>query len=522
MNSFTSVRFSVLLLLLSLYPIICRGQYYFNPLISGNHPEPSICRVDKDYYIITASGSLHPALPIFYSNDLVHWSQVSSIISGSLQTWSNKLNAGTWHQPTLRFHKGVYYTLANYKEEETNKVHHYLFQNSQISGAWSTPKLLQSLENVHADASIYFESEDLAYITFSNLGEVLVQELDLNTWKVGKTVSILKSAQNLALHPRMYKKNGMYFLLTTEGSMLNTAINIYRSGSATKDFQPCAHNPIITNRQMQSSTSIGQVSVGDLVEAHNGEWWLVCQAKRIETGNEGLGFETYLAPVAWPKGEFPVVAPGIGVLANKYQIPGIANETNTLRKKEILDFTKGILPMHWVTPCRAAEFIIPLAAKETRILLQPEGLNSPFPPIYGLVADNPNFSLTVKLRFKPNTAKEEAGLCLWINKDNFFKMGIQTDGLKIAQTSQGTVTDLANTSFKFNTEQYLKIERLNYQLQFSISSDAKSWRMLHAANIKQAIENNDSETLVGLYAEAPDSESKNFLQLLSAEYISFP
>ena len=50
---------------------------------------------------------------------------------------------------------------------------------------------------------------------------------------------------------------------------------------------------------------------GDFVQAEDGSWWLVFLAYRNFNGSyHHLGRETYLAPVSWPKGEWPVVNGG--------------------------------------------------------------------------------------------------------------------------------------------------------------------------------------------------------------------
>ncbi|MFR4393919.1 MAG: family 43 glycosylhydrolase, partial [Ruminococcus callidus] len=49
---------------------------YQNPILSGFHPDPSICRVGKDFYLVTSSFESFPGRPIFPSRDLGHWEQI--------------------------------------------------------------------------------------------------------------------------------------------------------------------------------------------------------------------------------------------------------------------------------------------------------------------------------------------------------------------------------------------------------------------------------------------------------------
>src|SRR5947209_18669644 len=44
-----------------------------NPILPGFNPDPSIIRVDDDYYIATSTFEWYPGVQIHHSRDLVHW-----------------------------------------------------------------------------------------------------------------------------------------------------------------------------------------------------------------------------------------------------------------------------------------------------------------------------------------------------------------------------------------------------------------------------------------------------------------
>ena len=41
-----------------------------NPILSGFYPDPSICRVGEDYYLVTSSFVYAPGVPIFHSREI--------------------------------------------------------------------------------------------------------------------------------------------------------------------------------------------------------------------------------------------------------------------------------------------------------------------------------------------------------------------------------------------------------------------------------------------------------------------
>ena len=53
---------------------------YQNPVLSGFYPDPSMCRVGDDYYLVTSTFAYFPGVPIFHSRDLVHWEQIGNIL----------------------------------------------------------------------------------------------------------------------------------------------------------------------------------------------------------------------------------------------------------------------------------------------------------------------------------------------------------------------------------------------------------------------------------------------------------
>ncbi len=46
---------------------------YRNPILPGFYPDPSICRVGADYYLVNSSFAYFPGLPVSHSRDLCHW-----------------------------------------------------------------------------------------------------------------------------------------------------------------------------------------------------------------------------------------------------------------------------------------------------------------------------------------------------------------------------------------------------------------------------------------------------------------
>ena len=83
---------------------------YTNPVISGFNPDPSVCRVGEDYYLVTSSFEYFPGVPIYHSRDLIHWRQIGYCLTRKSQL--NLEGAGLWggiYAPVIRYHEGTFY-----------------------------------------------------------------------------------------------------------------------------------------------------------------------------------------------------------------------------------------------------------------------------------------------------------------------------------------------------------------------------------------------------------------------------
>ena len=70
-----------LALLAALAPQLSAEETYKNPVIPGDHPDPSIIRVGKDYWATCTSSAWGPLFPLLHSRDLVNWEQTGAVLA---------------------------------------------------------------------------------------------------------------------------------------------------------------------------------------------------------------------------------------------------------------------------------------------------------------------------------------------------------------------------------------------------------------------------------------------------------
>jgi beta-xylosidase len=83
---------------------------FTNPIIPGFNPDPSICRVGEDYFLVTSTFEYFPGLPIYHSKDLLNWTLIGHVLTrrSQLDMRTTEPSGGIW-APTIRYHKGTFY-----------------------------------------------------------------------------------------------------------------------------------------------------------------------------------------------------------------------------------------------------------------------------------------------------------------------------------------------------------------------------------------------------------------------------
>ena len=288
------------------------GQFYKNPVIPGFYPDPSLCRVDSEYYLVNSTFEYFPGIPIWKSKDLIHWKQIGNVLNRSSQLpLKNCKPSNGIYAPTIRFNKGLFYVVVTNVGID-KKYRNFYVTATNPAGPWSEPIYY---DQNGIDPSLFFDNDGKVYFVSNRATKptderaIYQSEIDITT---GKRVSEIKliwkgSGGSYVEGPHMYKKDGYYYLLTAEGgTAYGHTVAIGRSKNIWGPFESCPHNPILTNRM--SYSNIQGTGHADLVQALDSSWWMVHLAFRPAIdGIHFIGRETCLTPVEWKQGEWPIV-----------------------------------------------------------------------------------------------------------------------------------------------------------------------------------------------------------------------
>ncbi len=286
-----------------------------NPILPGFYPDPSICLVGDDYYLVTSSFEYFPGVPIFHSRDLIHWRQIGHVLTrvSQLPLEAAKSSQGIF-APTLRHHAGIFYLVTT----NVSSGGSFFVTARDPAGSWSEPTWLHE-PTFAMDPSLMFAEDGRVYYTRHGGGEhggIYQSEIDLRGGKlVGDAQQIWAGTGGVWPEgPHLYQIAGRYYLMISEGGTSSGhMITVARSSAPFGPFEAYAKNPILTHAN-QPSEAIQATGHGDLVQARDGRWWLVFLGiRRWDGKNHHLGRETFLAPVEWTDDGWPVVNHGSAI-----------------------------------------------------------------------------------------------------------------------------------------------------------------------------------------------------------------
>lgn len=301
---------------------------YQNPVLPGMHPDPSICRVGKDYYLVTSSFEYFPGIPVFRSQDLIHWEQIGHCIDRESQLILRKGFPGATglYAPTIRFSDGIFYVVCTNVAYggETDGNFFVWTKNPHQKNAWSDPV---HLDTPGIDPSFFFE-DGHAYYTGAAEEQIFLCEINLITGKYISEPEFIWSGTGSCSPegPHLYKKDDWYYLMISEGGTeLTHMVTIARSREIKGPYTAYEKNPILSNRG--KNTVLKATGHADIFQDQNGSWWAVSLGIRCISYpfKHNLGRETMLMPVIWEKDEWPVLATD-GILEEIYEAPSFADD----------------------------------------------------------------------------------------------------------------------------------------------------------------------------------------------------
>lgn len=267
---------------------------FINPIIAGDHPDPTILKDGKDYYLTYSSFYSYPGLVIWHSTDLVNWRPVGPALHKPL---------GTIWAVDLCKHNGRYFIYIP-AAPDGKPWSIYVIWADRIEGPWSDPIDLGIADCI--DPGHIVGEDGKRYLFVNGIRKIRLKDDGLATdGQLEKAYQPWRYpddwvTENFAPEgPKLLRRGKYFYLVTavggTAGPVTGHMVIAARSASVHGPWEHHPGNPLV--RSMATSEPWWSRGHATLVEGPAGDWWMVYHG--YENGYRTLGRQTLLEPMEW-------------------------------------------------------------------------------------------------------------------------------------------------------------------------------------------------------------------------------
>ena len=484
---------------------------YKNPIIRGFNPDPSICRVGEDFYLVTSTFEFFPGVPIYHSKNLVNWELINyCLVSDSQLPLEGAAASGGIYAPTIRYHDGVFFMTTTNVSNGGNFIVH----TEDIYGEWSEPNYV---DQGGIDPSLFWDDDGKCYFVSNGLDEnervsIYLCQLDPFTGKKHTPTELISygCGGRYPEAPHIYKENGYYYLMLAEGGTeYGHMETIQRSKNIYGPFEKCPHNPILTHRDTPGR--IQATGHADLIEDQNGNWWLVCLAIRTVKKFQlhHIGRESFLAPVIWDEDGWPVVGNN-GKIDIEMQgpLPGPTPQPVSLDFYDNFEKDKLDLKWNFVRNPRRENYLL----EKGRMILRggKDGLSTPLghPTMIALRQQSFDMEAVVHIEGEVQCG-QRSGLCAFYNNEHHYDIFITKEQNEHAVCLRKRVADIdvivERHAVDYNGSIRFKIESNDEWYKFFYEKDGEFFELGKGRSSLLATEvtfpNSFTGTFFGVFSE---------------------
>ncbi|HPF86477.1 MAG TPA: glycoside hydrolase 43 family protein [Candidatus Limiplasma sp.] len=292
---------------------------YQNPILMGDYSDPDVVRVGEDYYMVSSSFTYLPGIPVLHSRDLVHWRLISyAVKSLPFARYNVPVHkCGTW-APSIRHHDGLFYVYVCLPDEGLLAC-----TAADPAGEWRVHYVKDVTGWI--DPCPFWDDDGSAYLLHAfaasrvGIKSVLylhrMSEDGLTILDNGRPVFDGGTENETTEGPKMYKRDGMYYIFAPAGGVTGGWQLAMRAATP--------YGPYEVRRVLeQGATDINGPHQGGWVDTPFGEDWF------IHFQDVGVyGRIPHLQPVHWADG-WPVMGRG-GEPVWEYTAPRASEITQT-------------------------------------------------------------------------------------------------------------------------------------------------------------------------------------------------
>jgi beta-xylosidase len=459
---------------------------YKNPVLYADYSDPDIVRVGDDFYMTASSFNCVPGLPILHSNDLVNWSLVGHAIT-SLQPRDvfNKPQHGNgvW-APSIRYRNGEFYI---YYGDPDYGI--YLVKSRHAEGPWEEPRLVKAAKG-WIDPCPFWDDDGNAYLVHAYAASRAGIKSILTLHKMnaegttllddGVTVFDGHDRQPTIEGPKMYKRNGYYYIFAPAGGVKNGWQTVLRSKNV---FGPYEDRIVME----QGKSPINGPHQGAWIELASGESWFIHFQDR-----DAYGRVVLLQPMKW-NDAWPLIGiakndSGKGEPVEQFRKPDVGRTCGMSIPSTSDEFNSDSMGLQWQWQANPQPAWAAFSGKDGCVRMNavslPEGYVNLWdaPNLLLQKIPGPEFTATAKVTCHLYPVAEKAGLVIMGTDYSYLAVTASHGKIVLSQTvclnarDGGRETGKSDSVSADSTMVYLRVKVAQGAMcTFSLSDDGKEF-----------------------------------------------
>ena len=483
-------------------------QTYVNPVIPGDHPDPTLTKIGDYFY--TSGSSFNPTPKIYRSTDLVHWQVIAQPVSASWSQYGNSPGGGIWGGHMVLY-AGTYWHFFGRGGGSM-----YFVTADQPEGPWSEPTRINvpsGLSGLGVDNSIFIDEDTGKWYLLTKAGHENnhIVELGEDGQPNGNVLDLTWLNPNSAGNPYgwaegpvMWKHSGYYYYSFAE----HLVGRQYVMRSETLTDEKSAWTVVSSNSNMftgSPGTFNRPNHISPVVELDDGTSWCIAHSYHSSGDWYAHGRQGLLCQVTYDQNGFPVIQypPRDAVPAPKLPSNGIPW---AVPRSDM--FNASILKPDWSFLGYTPENRHSLTERPGWLKLSPYSGNT-------TVIQNDgehSYAIITRVDFAPESTRDQAGLWIFNGPETLAAKvysSLDDNGDKIlAFGFESTLYEIENT---IGSTVWLKLLRDEHDMSGFYSSDGLVWTRIGEPidcvkmDREQTQFNNFTGNQQGLFVEGKDA-----------------
>jgi xylan 1,4-beta-xylosidase len=497
---------------------------YLNPVLPGDHPDPSIIRVGDTYWATATTSQWAPIFPLLTSKDLVNWTQVGSVFQRPPE-WS----AGSYWAPEIAEDRGrffIYYTAR----KKDGPLCAAVATADSPGGPYTDrgPMVCQDAGSI--DGVPITDEKGVRYLVWKEDGNsrklptpLWAQPLsDDGTKLIGEPREILRNEASWEAHliegPFIQKRDGWFYLFYSAdaccGRRCNYKLGVARSRALLGPWERHPKNPILAANETWKCPGHGSV-----VTLPDNRTFLLYHAYE-PTGFQYTGRQGLLDEVTWGADGWPAINGGKGPSRDAAMPVASASASPSSESAQRApafpfadEFTSPVLTPGWQWPWdREPQYELLPNRLGSLLLVAKDNGESNLGSVLARPTLTTDYTAATRIETGGLPATARAGLVAYGDFDNAIGISVSREQIIIWRRDKGVEKILGAEGAPSNARAfYLRITaRKGSHFQCGFSTDNKSWKPIGADINGDSLPPWDRSMRVALTAAGPEGLQVRF------------